>query len=396
MRRGSPKPQNGRGTKKYDKDSRSSKGSDKKSDSKSGYGKKTEGFKAKSGFTSREGSEKRSDSRGGYGNKSEGFSAKPRFNTKDGADKKGDSRGSYGSKTEGYKPRAGADARKGSAKNFKEFTESRDAADEPVKRRAKPSEFAAKAGVRPAFHQPVSQKEIGLTRLNKFLAEAGLGSRREADEIIKTGLVTVNGQTITDLGTKVGVADVVKYAGETLRHGKTAYLLLNKPKGYVTTSNNIYHRRTVGQLIKDSGIRDLMAVGKMDKETTGVLLLTNDGSLMTKLIDPAGKGKKIYHVHLTTPVLPEHIEQLSKGIQVKSEFIKADSIAYVDGKKSLREVGVEIKALRNSLVRSMFEQLGYKVEKLDRVFFCGLTKKGLEKGMWRYLSQEEVNFLKMI
>jgi 23S rRNA pseudouridine2605 synthase len=261
----------------------------------------------------------------------------------------------------------------------------------------KPSPFAKKVGVQPNFSQPVNPtKNIDQVRLNKFLADAGLGSRREADEIIKTGLVEVNGKIITELGFKVSPGDVVKYGGDTLSTGKLVYFLLNKPRGYVTTSKNIYHRRTVGQLMRDAGKHALSAVGRMDKETTGLLLLTNDATMVNKLSENKGRGKKIYHVRLTKPVNPEHIEQMRAGVSLSDGIIKADSIAFVDGEKSLREVGVEIKAMRNSIVRRMFEHFGYTVEKLDRVFFCGLTKKGLAKGQWRELTRDEVTMLKMI
>ncbi|KAB5261462.1 pseudouridine synthase [Bacteroides stercoris] len=231
-------------------------------------------------------------------------------------------------------------------------------------------------------------------RLNKFLANAGVCSRREADEFITAGVVSVNGEVVTELGTKIKRGDEVKFHDQTVSIERKIYVLLNKPKDTVTTSDDPQARRTVMDLVKDACDERIYPVGRLDRNTTGVLLLTNDGDLASKLTHPKYLKKKIYHVHLDKNLTKADMEQIAAGIQLDDGEIQADAISYTDDFKK-DEVGIEIHSGKNRIVRRIFESLGYKVVKLDRVFFAGLTKKGLRRGEWRYLTEQEVNFLRM-
>ena len=231
-------------------------------------------------------------------------------------------------------------------------------------------------------------------RLNKFLANAGVCSRREADEFITAGVVSVNGEVVTELGTKIKRGDEVKFHDQTVSIERKIYVLLNKPKDTVTTSDDPQARRTVMDLVKGACDERIYPVGRLDRNTTGVLLLTNDGDLASKLTHPKYLKKKIYHVHLDKNLTKADMEQIAAGIQLDDGEIQADAIRYTDGFKK-DEVGIEIHSGKNRIVRRIFESLGYKVVKLDRVFFAGLTKKGLRRGEWRYLTEQEVNFLRM-
>ena len=231
-------------------------------------------------------------------------------------------------------------------------------------------------------------------RLNKFLANAGVCSRREADEFITAGVVSVNGEVVTELGTKIKRSDVVKFHDEPVSIERKVYVLLNKPKDTVTTSDDPQERRTVMDLVKGACNERIYPVGRLDRNTTGVLLLTNDGDLASKLTHPKFLKKKIYHVHLDKNLTKADMEQIAAGIQLDDGEIQADAISYTDDFKK-DEVGIEIHSGKNRIVRRIFESLGYKVVKLDRVFFAGLTKKGLRRGEWRYLTEQEVNFLRM-
>ena len=231
-------------------------------------------------------------------------------------------------------------------------------------------------------------------RLNKFLANAGVCSRREADEFITAGVVSVNGEVVTELGTKIKRADVVKFHDETVSIERKVYVLLNKPKDCVTTSDDPQARLTVMDLVKGACAERIYPVGRLDRNTTGVLLLTNDGDLASKLTHPKFLKKKIYHVHLDKNLTKADMEQIAAGIQLEDGEIHADAISYTDDFKK-DQVGIEIHSGKNRIVRRIFESLGYKVVKLDRVFFAGLTKKGLRRGDWRYLSEAEVNYLRM-
>ena len=231
-------------------------------------------------------------------------------------------------------------------------------------------------------------------RLNKFLANAGVCSRREADEFITAGVVSVNGEVVTELGTKIKRGDEVKFHDQAVSIERKIYVLLNKPKDTVTTSDDPQERRTVMDLVKGACNERIYPVGRLDRNTTGVLLLTNDGDLASKLTHPKFLKKKIYHVHLDKNLTKADMDQIAAGIQLEDGEIHADAISYTDDFKK-DQVGIEIHSGKNRIVRRIFESLGYKVVKLDRVFFAGLTKKGLRRGDWRYLSEAEVNYLRM-
>ena len=231
-------------------------------------------------------------------------------------------------------------------------------------------------------------------RLNKFLANAGVCSRREADEFIQAGLVTVNGEVVTELGTKILRTDEVKFHDAPVTLEKKVYVLLNKPKDYVTTSDDPQQRKTVMDLVKDVCPERIYPVGRLDRNTTGVLLLTNDGDLASKLTHPKFLKKKVYHVHLDKNLTSHDMDQIREGITLEDGEIKADAIEYADDRDK-SQVGIEIHSGKNRIVRRIFESLGYRVTKLDRVQFAGLTKKNLRRGDWRFLTEKEVDMLRM-
>jgi len=231
-------------------------------------------------------------------------------------------------------------------------------------------------------------------RLNKFLANAGICSRREADEFIQAGVVSVNGEVVTELGTKILRTDVVKFHDQPVSIEKKVYVLLNKPKDYVTTSDDPQQRKTVMDLVKNACPERIYPVGRLDRNTTGVLLLTNDGDLASKLTHPKYLKKKIYHVYLDKNVTAHDLQQIAEGIQLEDGEIKADDVQYAHPTDK-KQVGIEIHSGKNRIVRRIFESLGYRVQKLDRVQFAGLTKKNLKRGDWRYLTEEEVDRLRM-
>jgi len=231
-------------------------------------------------------------------------------------------------------------------------------------------------------------------RLNRYVANAGVCSRREADVLIAKGLVKVNGQAVTEMGTKVEPGDEVSYKGKILNPEKKVYLLLNKPKGFVTTLDDPHAEKTVMDLVSRACSERIYPVGRLDKDTTGVLLFTNDGELAKKLTHPGQEKKKIYHVFLDREIPEEDMEQISKGIELEDGFIAADAISYADS-TDRKQVGIEIHSGKNRIVRRIFEHIGYRVVKLDRVLFAGLTKKDLPRGKWRLLSKQEIAFLKM-
>lgn len=231
-------------------------------------------------------------------------------------------------------------------------------------------------------------------RLNKYLANAGVCSRREADEFIQAGVVTVNGTVVTELGTKILRTDEVRFHDQPITQEKKVYVLLNKPKDYVTTSDDPQQRKTVMDLVKNACSERIYPVGRLDRNTTGVLLLTNDGDLASKLTHPKFLKKKIYHVYLDKPVTAHDLTQIAQGIQLEDGEIHADDVQYADAVDK-KQVGIEIHSGKNRIVRRIFESLGYRVTKLDRVQFAGLTKKNLRRGDWRYLSEEEVDRLRM-
>ena len=231
-------------------------------------------------------------------------------------------------------------------------------------------------------------------RLNKFLANAGICSRREADEFIAAGVVSVNGEIVTELGTKIKRTDEVKFHDEPVNVERKVYVLLNKPKDCVTTSDDPQERKTVMHCVKDACKERIYPVGRLDRNTTGVLLLTNDGDLASKLTHPKYLKKKIYHVYCDKNVTKADLDQIAAGITLEDGEIHADAISYAS-ETDKKQVGIEIHSGKNRIVRRIFESLGYKVVKLDRVYFAGLTKKGLKRGDWRYLTEQEVNFLRM-
>ncbi len=231
-------------------------------------------------------------------------------------------------------------------------------------------------------------------RLNKYLSNAGICSRREADVLIQTGVVTVNGEIITELGYKVKLGDAVQYDGETINAETKRYVLLNKPKGFITTMDDPMGRKTVMGLVRKACRERIYPVGRLDRDTTGLLLFTNDGDMAKKLTHPRYQAKKIYHVELNKSVAREDLEKLIKGVDLEDGRTRFDVADFVkDG--SAREIGVELHSGKNRIVRRMFEALGYEVIKLDRVQFSGLTKKDLPRGMFRHLTESEVSFLKM-
>ena len=231
-------------------------------------------------------------------------------------------------------------------------------------------------------------------RLNKFLANAGICSRREADEFITAGVVSVNGEVVTELGTKIKRTDEVKFHDEPVSIERKTYILLNKPKDCVTTSDDPQERKTVMDFVKGACKERIYPVGRLDRNTTGVLLLTNDGDLASKLTHPKYLKKKIYHVYCDKNVTKADLDQIAAGVTLDDGEIHADAISYTDDFKK-DDVGIEIHSGKNRIVRRIFESLGYKVIKLDRVYFAGLTKKGLRRGDWRYLTEQEVNMLRM-
>ena len=240
------------------------------------------------------------------------------------------------------------------------------------------------------------KKDDGLIRLNKYIANAGICSRREADELIAAGSVMVNGKVVTEMGFKVKPTDVVAYGGETLRRERKRYFLLNKPKGFITTVDDPHERQTVMMLIDGACSERIYPVGRLDRQTTGLLLFTNDGELARRLTHPSTGVYKIYHVELNKPLEREDMQRILDGIELEDGPIHADDVQYVEGLNDKRVVGVALHSGKNRIVRRIFEHLGYEIHKLDRVVFAGLTKKDLPRGRYRELTEKEVAFLKMV
>ena len=233
-----------------------------------------------------------------------------------------------------------------------------------------------------------------VVRLNKYIANSGVCSRREADTLIQSGVVTVNGEVVTELGTKVNVlTDDIRFNGQRLKGEEKVYILMNKPKGFVTTASDPHAEKTVMDLLKGCPTR-VFPVGRLDKNTTGVLMFTNDGEMAERLTHPSYNKKKIYQVVLDHPLAEEDKEKVLAGVELTDGVIAADELEYIDARDH-RQLGIEIHSGKNRIVRRIFESLGYEVKALDRVYFAGLTKKGLKKGDWRYLTEGEVNILKM-
>ena len=245
----------------------------------------------------------------------------------------------------------------------------------------------------PLYDRPAATGDI---RLNKYLADCGVCSRREADDLIKAGCVTVNGELVTTMGYKVKTGDKVVYGGQTLNREKLRYILLNKPKGYITTAEDPEGRDTVMELVKDACPERIFPVGRLDKNTTGLLLLTNDGDLAKKLTHPSSEVTKLYHVILNKPLTKNDMLRIADGIELDDGIIAADTIAYDEDDDSKKSIGIELHSGRNRIVRRIFEHLGYEVTRLDRVMFAGLDKYKLPRGEWRFLTDREVAMLKKL
>jgi 23S rRNA pseudouridine2605 synthase len=241
-----------------------------------------------------------------------------------------------------------------------------------------------------------SSRDSGLIRLNRFIANSGICSRREADQYIQAGAIKVNGKVVTELGTKVSPTDRVQYDDQTIRSERLVYLLLNKPKGFITTTDDPYDRKTVMALVQNACTERIYPVGRLDRNTTGLLLLTNDGDMAKKLTHPKHNVRKVYHVELDKALAKNDMMKIVEGIELEDGVAMIDEIAYAEGGKNKKEVGVELHSGKNRIVRRIFESLGYEVVKLDRMIFAGLTKKDVPRGKWRFLSDQEVNYLKML
>lgn len=261
----------------------------------------------------------------------------------------------------------------------------------------------SKPGIKKTFSKPKTTaprnipKKIGTSdemRLNRFIANAGVCSRREADTYITAGIVSVNGIPVTELGVKVKPTDEIRFDGRRLDAQKKVYLLLNKPKDFVTTTDDPHADKIVMDLVKNACPERIYPVGRLDRNTTGLLLFTNDGDLSKRLTHPSHKMKKIYQVSLDKVVTQAHLQQIADGIDLEDGHIAADAVSYINQEEK-NEIGIEIHSGKNRIVRRIFEHLGYRVKKLDRVMFAGLTKKNLPRGKWRFLTEKEIQYLKM-
>lgn len=246
------------------------------------------------------------------------------------------------------------------------------------------------------FKGKAKTSDEDLIRLNRYIANAGICSRREADKLIEAGAIQVNGKIVTELGTKISATDKVMYGDQTINREKLRYLLLNKPKGYITTVDDPEKRKTVMTLVQGACKERIYPVGRLDRNTTGLLLFTNDGNIAKKLTHPRFGITKIYHVELDRNLSKIDFTKISEGIKLDDGFIKVDDIEYVGDGKDKKQIGLKLHSGKNRVVRRIFESLDYKVIKLDRVYYAGLTKKNLPRGEWRFLDEMEINMLKMI
>lgn len=237
-----------------------------------------------------------------------------------------------------------------------------------------------------------SRQEETLIRLNRFIANAGVCSRREADELIKAGLISVNGEVMTELGYKVKPSDTIKYRNRVLKRQSFVYLILNKPKDFITTLDDPENRKTVMQLVKNACQERIYPVGRLDRDTTGLLLFTNDGNLAQKLSHPSHEIRKIYQVDIDSPITKQDLQQITEGISLEDGLVHVDQLAILNKEKT--SLGVEIHVGKNRIIRRIFEHFGYKVTKLDRTMYAGLTKKDMPRGQWRFLTEKEVIRLK--
>lgn len=358
-----------------------------------GYNNRQGGYQQRQGgYNNRQGGYQQRP--GGYNNRQGGYGSTPRQEGYSPNQRPGgynaQRQGGYGNRQGGYNNPA--NRRQGGYNN-------------PNNRRMQPKQRANQFGMpqggksfvprpkRIEYEQSIPTPDEQI-RLNKFMANAGICSRREADEFIQQGLVKVNGEVVTELGTKITHSDTVEYNGKVVTLESKCYILLNKPKDCVTTSDDPNGRTTVLDLVKGACEERIYPVGRLDRNTTGVLLLTNDGDLASKLTHPKYVKKKIYHVWCDKDITEEDMQRIADGIELDDGPIHADAISYATD-VDRNQAGIEIHSGRNRIVRRIFESLGYHVTKLDRVYFAGLTKKNLPRGRWRYLTQEEVNFLKM-
>ena len=278
----------------------------------------------------------------------------------------------------------------GYSKFYKKDTKSSKPSSEKEERDSRPEPKPKKKTVYSGYD------DDGYMRLNKYIAKSGVCSRREADKLIETGIITVNGKLVTELGFKVHRQDRVIMDGQLLTAEQLHYILLNKPKGFITTTDDPQERRTVMSLIERATDDRIYPVGRLDMKTTGLLLFTNDGDIAKKLTHPKHRVRKVYQVGLNKPLTKNDMQKIANGITLDDGDILVDKIAYVEGQDNKKEIGIQIHSGRNRIVRRIFEHLDYEVLRLDRVVFAGLTKKDLPRGKWRWLSHKEVDFLKMI
>ena len=294
----------------------------------------------------------------------------------------------------------GDKSRERSSDDRKPFNRDRDEKPSYRKRSEEDGEKSNTREPRPRIEKKSFSKSSpsgdGKIRLNKYIANAGICSRREADKLIESGAVTVNGKIISELGYKVDPTDIVSYGGTPIKKEKNVYVLLNKPKDYITTSDDPEGRKTVMELVKNAGRERIFPVGRLDRNTTGLLLLTNDGDVAAKLTHPKYQVRKVYHVHLDKNLKRDDLNKIAEGIELEDGPIKVDAIEYVGDGDDKKEIGIELHSGKNRIVRRIFETIGYEVLRLDRVIFAGLTKKDLQRGRWRFLTEKEISYLKML
>lgn len=350
-----------------------------------GYANREGGYNREGGFRPNNGGYHRE---GGYGNREGGYNREGGFRPNNGGYRR---EGGYGNREGGYRDNNGGGFRRPQGG----YGNNRFGGGRPQQRRTGNYDPNAKYSMK----KQIEYKELNVDpdapiRLNKFLANAGVCSRREADEFITAGVVSVNGTVVTELGTKVKRTDEVKFHEQPVSIERKVYVLLNKPKDYVTTSDDPQNRKTVMDLVKNVCRERIYPVGRLDRNTTGVLLFTNDGELASKLTHPKFLKKKIYHVTTDKNVTAADMRQIAEGITLEDGEIRADAIDYASPTDK-KQVGIEIHSGKNRIVRRIFEALGYRVVKLDRVLFAGLTKKNVRRGDWRFLTEQEVNMLRM-
>ena len=350
-----------------------------------GYANREGGYNREGGFRPNNGGYRRE---GGYGNREGGYNREGGFRPNNGGYRR---EGGYGNREGGYRDNNGGGFRRPQGG----YGNNRFGGGRPQQRRTGNYDPNAKYSMK----KQIEYKELNVDpdapiRLNKFLANAGVCSRREADEFITAGVVSVNGTVVTELGTKVKRTDEVKFHEQPVSIERKVYVLLNKPKDYVTTSDDPQNRKTVMDLVKNVCRERIYPVGRLDRNTTGVLLFTNDGELASKLTHPKFLKKKIYHVTTDKNVTAADMRQIAEGITLEDGEIRADAIDYASPTDK-KQVGIEIHTGKNRIVRRIFEALGYRVVKLDRVLFAGLTKKNVRRGDWRFLTEQEVNMLRM-